>query len=91
VLRNRPDLTECRFPDLGITVAVFEPGRPSGLYHAESAQEDFLVLGGECVAIVGAGVEEQTSSPNEAYSSFPHWQPGRTAPTEELPWRRRSS
>ena len=22
VLRNRPDLTECHFPDLGITVAV---------------------------------------------------------------------
>jgi uncharacterized cupin superfamily protein len=133
VLRNRPDLAERRFPDLGITVAVLEPGRPSGLYHAESAQEDFLVLAGECLAIVegeerrlrqwdflhcpagtahvfvgagdaqcvlfmvgartpgktfvyprsdaalrhGAGVEEQTTSPHEAYGSFPHWQPGR--------------
>jgi uncharacterized cupin superfamily protein len=142
VLRNRPDLTECHFPDLGTTVAVLEPGRPSGLYHVESAQEDFLVLAGECVAIVegeerslrqwdflhcpagtahvfvgagdtpcvlfmvgartsdksfvyprseaallhGAGVEEQTTSPREAYSSFPHWQPGRPASAEALPW-----
>jgi uncharacterized cupin superfamily protein len=142
VLRDRPDLSECRFPDLGVSVAVFEPGRPSGLYHAESAQEDFLVLAGECVAIVegeerrlrqwdflhcpagtphvfvgagdtpcvlfmvgartpdksivyprseaalrhGAGVEEPTASPEEAYSSFPHWQPGRAASTGRLPW-----
>jgi uncharacterized cupin superfamily protein len=142
VLRNRPDLTEQRFPDLGITLAVLEPGRPSGLYHAESAQEDFLVLAGECVAIIegeerslrqwdflhcpagtrhtfvgagdgrcvlfmvgarvpgktivyprseaalrrGAGVAEETPSPDEAYSAFPHWQPGRSGPAEELPW-----
>jgi uncharacterized cupin superfamily protein len=31
---------------------VLQPGRPSGLYHAESAQEDFLVLAGECLALV---------------------------------------
>jgi uncharacterized cupin superfamily protein len=142
VLRERPDLTERRFPDLGITLAVLEPGRPSGLYHAESAQEDFLVLAGECVAIVedeerplrqwdflhcpagtahvfvgagqgpcvlfmvgartpgksivyprsevalrhGAGVEEETPSPKEAYGPFPHWEPGRPASAEGLPW-----
>ena len=50
VLRDRPDLTPRRFPQLGFRLAVFEPGQPSGLYHADSAQEDFLVLHGECVA-----------------------------------------
>jgi uncharacterized cupin superfamily protein len=52
VLRKRPDLEPQRFGQLGVALAVLEPGRPSGLYHAESAQEDFLVLSGECVARV---------------------------------------
>jgi quercetin dioxygenase-like cupin family protein len=50
VLRQRPDLEAQRFEQLGIKLAVFDPGRPSGLYHADSAEEDFLVLRGECVA-----------------------------------------
>ena len=52
VLRERPDLDEQRFPQLGVTLAVLQPGRPSGLYHAESAQEGFLVLAGECLALI---------------------------------------
>jgi uncharacterized cupin superfamily protein len=52
VLRKRPDLEPQRFEQLGFRVAVLEPGRPSTLYHAESVQEDFLVLAGECVARV---------------------------------------
>jgi uncharacterized cupin superfamily protein len=40
------------FADLGLTLAVLEPGQPSGLYHEESNQEDFLVLAGECLLIV---------------------------------------
>jgi uncharacterized cupin superfamily protein len=52
VLRDRPDLDGQRFTQLGVTLAVLEPGRPSGLYHAESAQEDFLVLAGECSLLV---------------------------------------
>jgi uncharacterized cupin superfamily protein len=52
VLRQRPELGVQRFPDLGVTLQVVHPGQPSGLYHAESQQEDFLVLAGECVAIV---------------------------------------
>ncbi|HEY3920581.1 MAG TPA: cupin domain-containing protein [Gaiellaceae bacterium] len=51
-LRERPDLEPQRFEQLGIRLAVLEPGTPSGLYHADSAQEDFLVLQGECVARV---------------------------------------
>jgi uncharacterized cupin superfamily protein len=41
-----------RGPDTGINVRVMEPGQPSGRYHSESVQEDFLVLHGECIAIV---------------------------------------
>ena len=28
---------------------VLEPGEPMAVYHGEDAQEDFLVLRGECV------------------------------------------
>lgn len=52
VLRSRPELGVHRFEQLGLTLAVLRPGRPSGLYHAESAQEDFLVLAGECLLVV---------------------------------------
>lgn len=41
-----------RFPQLGINVNVLEPGQAMGMYHRENAQEDFLVLAGECVLIV---------------------------------------
>ena len=36
----------------GVNVHVLQPGEANGLYHAEDAQEGFLVLSGECVAIV---------------------------------------
>lgn len=39
-------------PLLGIGVHVLRPGESSGFYHAESNQEGFLVLSGECIAIV---------------------------------------
>jgi uncharacterized cupin superfamily protein len=52
VLRGRPELGVHRFADLGFTLAVLGPGRPSGLYHAESNQEDFLVLAGECLLLI---------------------------------------
>ena len=55
VLRERPDLEPQRFQHLGIKLAVFDPGQPSGLYHADSAEENFLVLRGECVARIEAG------------------------------------
>src|ERR1051326_1842027 len=40
------------FPELGVTISAIEPGQPLCLYHEESAQEDFLVLAGECVLLV---------------------------------------
>jgi uncharacterized cupin superfamily protein len=49
VLRKRPDLPTHRFAQVGFTLQVLEPGQPSGLYHAETNQEGFLVLAGECV------------------------------------------
>jgi uncharacterized cupin superfamily protein len=39
-------------PLLGIGVHVLGPGESSGMYHTESNQEGFLVLSGECIAIV---------------------------------------
>ena len=41
-----------RFPEFGINVRVLDPGRPNCLYHRESAQEAFLVLSGDCNAVV---------------------------------------
>jgi quercetin dioxygenase-like cupin family protein len=39
-------------PLLGIGVHILEPGETPGMYHAENNQEGFLVLSGECLAIV---------------------------------------
>jgi quercetin dioxygenase-like cupin family protein len=52
VLAERPDLEPRHFEQLGFTLAVLEPGTPTGMYHAESDQEDFLVLAGTCLLIV---------------------------------------
>ncbi len=41
-----------RFRDFGINIHVLEPGEPNGKYHWESPQEAFLVLHGECIAII---------------------------------------
>jgi uncharacterized cupin superfamily protein len=40
------------FKELGININVLQPGQPLCLYHGENAQEDFLVLSGECVLLV---------------------------------------
>jgi uncharacterized cupin superfamily protein len=52
VFRGRPDLTEYMKPHAGFTLRVVPPGHPSSLYHAESVEEDFLVLAGECILII---------------------------------------
>ena len=43
---------EARFPQVGINIKVLDPGQPLCFYHRENAQEDFLVLAGECLLIV---------------------------------------
>ncbi len=123
------------FDEIGYTLAVLEPGKPTGMYHAEQSQEDFFVVSGKCLAIVeeqelqlrqfdflhcpagtrhifvgvdepcvllmignrvghggivyprsdialarGAGVEDETMKPSEAYAPFGHWQTGGTKP-----------
>jgi uncharacterized cupin superfamily protein len=46
------------FPQLGINLNLMAPGEPMTMYHREDAQEDFLVLQGECLLIVEG--EERT-------------------------------
>jgi uncharacterized cupin superfamily protein len=41
-----------RSPLLGIGIHILWPGDTPGYYHAESNQEGFLVLSGECLAVV---------------------------------------
>jgi uncharacterized cupin superfamily protein len=40
------------FPDTGVKVQIMQPGQPNCRYHREPVQEDFLVLHGECIAII---------------------------------------
>jgi uncharacterized cupin superfamily protein len=70
VLRGRPDLPAHRFAEVGFTLQVIEPGQPSGMYHAESNQEDFLVLAGECLLLA-----EGEERPLQAWD-FVHCPPG---------------
>jgi len=49
------------FPQTGVRLAVLEPGQPNGRYHRENAQEDFLVLSGECLLL--ANGEERRLGP----------------------------
>jgi uncharacterized cupin superfamily protein len=46
------DTREAPFEDYGINVHVVQPGQANAKYHAENRQEDFLVLQGECIAII---------------------------------------
>jgi uncharacterized cupin superfamily protein len=41
-----------RFDQVGIGIGIVRPGEPSAMYHGEDAQEDFLVLSGECLLLV---------------------------------------
>ena len=40
------------FSQFGINLQVLQPGEPNCMYHGESAQEDFLVLSGECLLLI---------------------------------------
>jgi uncharacterized cupin superfamily protein len=43
---------DVRFPDFGINIQVLNRKEPNCMYHGENAQEDFLVLAGECLLLV---------------------------------------
>jgi uncharacterized cupin superfamily protein len=70
VLQDRPDLEPRHFDQVGYTLAVLEPGKPTGMYHAESSQEGFLVLAGECLLLI-----EEHERPLHAWD-FVHCPPG---------------
>jgi uncharacterized cupin superfamily protein len=70
VLQERPDLEPRHFDQLGFTLAVLERGKPTGMYHAESSQEGFLVLAGECLLLI-----EEEERPLRAWD-FVHCPPG---------------
>jgi mannose-6-phosphate isomerase-like protein (cupin superfamily) len=69
------------FAQLGINVTVLEPGQ-NGLYHAESEQEAFLVLSGECRLLVEG--EERRLRPWD----FFHSPPGPSTPSSARATRR---
>jgi len=52
-----------RFPGLGFNIRLLQPGQPSALYHRESAAEAFLVLSGECTAVIED--QERTLRPGD--------------------------
>lgn len=58
------------FADLGLNLRVLRSGRTRWLYHAESTQEDFLVLAGQCLLLV-----EGEERPLKAWD-FVHCPPG---------------
>ena len=43
---------DVRFAQVGINIQVLSPGQPNCMYHGENAQEDFLVLAGECLLLI---------------------------------------
>ena len=57
------------FPQVGYTIGVLQPGQSGGRYHRESAQEDFLVLAGECLLLI-----EEEERPLKAWD-FVHCPP----------------
>jgi uncharacterized cupin superfamily protein len=40
------------FRDHGVNIQVLQPGQPNCKYHSEGAQEDFLVLAGQCSVLL---------------------------------------
>jgi uncharacterized cupin superfamily protein len=58
------------FEQYGVNVHVVQPGQANCLYHAESNQEDFLVLHGECILVV-----EEQERPLRQWDFF-HCPPG---------------
>jgi uncharacterized cupin superfamily protein len=62
---RKPSGSECVFEtgehwfrELGVRLHVLPLGEPNGLYHSESAQEDFLVLAGRCTLLVDGDERE---------------------------------
>jgi uncharacterized cupin superfamily protein len=54
IVRALPELAleNVTFQQVGVTAYVLPQGKPSTMYHAESDQEGFLVVSGECLLVV---------------------------------------
>jgi uncharacterized cupin superfamily protein len=61
---------EARFKEYGINIHVVWPGQPNCMYHREAAQEDFLILSGECLLLV-EGEERRLKAWD--FVHFPKW------------------
>jgi hypothetical protein len=78
---------EAPFGDFGVNVKVLWPGQPNAIYHAESGQEGFLVLAGDCTLIseaaakYGASAAKDTNDGDEAHADWS----GEYLPVR-LPW-----
>jgi uncharacterized cupin superfamily protein len=59
-----------RFKEYGINIHVVWPGQPNCMYHRENAQEDFLVLSGECLLLI-EGKERRLKAWD--FVHFPKW------------------
>jgi len=55
---------------VGYTIGILQPGQSGGRYHREAAQEDFLVLAGECLLLI-----EEEERPLKKWD-FVHCPPG---------------
>jgi uncharacterized cupin superfamily protein len=40
------------FEQVGFNIGILRPDEPGGMYHGEDAQEDFLILAGECLLLI---------------------------------------
>jgi uncharacterized cupin superfamily protein len=74
LVREVPELEEHHFEQLGFTLYVLPPGKPSTMYHAESHQECFLVVSGECLLIVDG--EERRLRPWDFFYCAPETRHG---------------
>src|SRR6478752_5817771 len=86
VLAERPELEPKMYEQLGFTLAVLEAGKPTGMYHAESRQEDGTIVYpvSEIAQPRGACVASETNTPREAYAPFAHWRLGRPGARSRL-------
>jgi uncharacterized cupin superfamily protein len=68
--RRKASAADARFNEYGINIHVVWPGQSNCMYHGEDAQEDFLVLSGECLLLV-----EGEERPLRAWDfiHFPAW------------------
>jgi len=70
---------------LGVNLFVLGPGEPMSMYHWETDQEDFLVLAGEAILMVGAEVATGEAGDDQRKTPGRSERPGRD--DEEHPLR----